>query len=132
MFNQKTIFSDSIATSDVYPSEDLEYIVQAQRNPDSASYYRCLQFNNPPFIKNVKLFIHSLDEPNDVNSMGTGPFLTDETDFLFASFERKCSFSSNVTAYSFGSRDSFGRAKKRPTLVINSKLSSQLCLKHER
>ena len=37
---QYSIFSDSIATSDVYPSEDLEYIVQAERNPGSASYYR--------------------------------------------------------------------------------------------
>ena len=47
--HQETKFSDSIATSDVYPSEDLEYIVQSQRHPGSASDYRYSQLHNPAF-----------------------------------------------------------------------------------
>ena len=41
----QNLFSDAIATSDVYPTEDLEYIVQAQRIPGSD--YRYLLLYNP-------------------------------------------------------------------------------------
>ena len=116
----------------MYPTEDLEYIVQAQRIPGSD--YRYLLLYNP-FLNTSEYYFTSLDESNDVNMMGMGPFLTDETDFLSTPFERKCSFSSNVTASSAGSKELENdpqSAKKRSTLVINSKLSSQLWFRHER
>ena len=60
----------------------------------------------------------------------------DETDFIFPPItsERKSSFSSIVTASSSGSRDKdiLHRAKRKPSLVLNSKFSSRLYIQNER